>query len=727
MIIKKIGTSQLGDDADPKGRRGGGKRDDETSSLEALRNSLGSGSTLGRNILLENRYEIEQVIGYGGMSTVYRARDTRFTQTVRVCAVKEMFDVSTDPGVRQDKMKRFEEEANFLALLNHIAIPKIYDFFAANDRRYLVMELIEGRNLETLLEDSAAPIDEQRVLEWGIILCDVLSYLHNHKPKSIVFRDMKPSNIMCTDEGRLVLIDFGIAKNFQEDKKGTMIGTEGYSPPEQYKGLALPGGDIYALGATLHQLLTNGDPRVEVPFTFHERMPRSLNAKISVETEAVIMKALEFDIARRWANVEEMRDALQKVLGRGGAGTGPNRPSGGQSSLLKKGVGTRDLAGSYQNGTGLIHNDSIAAARTAGIGAVNPTAPIAASRANGTMVNRSRVATPSEAVEVGMPDDLPVADLVWSFACEEEVRNGILAHNGMVFVGSYDSNIYALDARTGDFIWKAPTNGGVCTTPCITDKLVVVGSEDGTLYAFETMKGQQVWTLRTGGPIRSSARYHSPLLFFGSDDQFVYCAEARTGKQVWKQRTWATVRSTPYINAGTVYIGSTDGHMYALDGNTGNVKWKYRASEGIVSSPVVEGNMIVVGSQDGNVHCIDSSSSWALWKFKTGNVVNSSPAIHNGKVYIGSADGYLYCLELKNGRVVWKFDTGKQVSSSPRISDGLVFFGGIDGNVYALDAEKGTPRWFYPTEGFVTSSPAIDNGMVYIGSLDYRVYALSVQ
>ncbi len=747
MIIKKIGTSQLGKSGGEADRTGG-KREDETTSLETLRTSLGSGNTLGRGILLEGRYEVEQVIGYGGMSTVYRARDTRFSQTVRVCAVKEMFDISTDPNVRQDKLKRFEEEANFLALLNHPSIPQIFDFFPANERRYLVLEFIEGKNLETLLEERGAPFEEKQVLEWAVTLCEVLAYLHNHKPKPIVFRDMKPSNVMVREDGRLVLIDFGIAKNFQSEK-GTMIGTEGYSPPEQYKGLALQGGDIYALGATMHQLLTNSDPRVEIPFTFHERLPQALNPKISLQAQTVIMKALEFDIARRYASVEDFRAALLNVLGRNETAS-PTLSSASAVSLRPAiaGVGTRDLNSDYERGTGLnFQTSGIAAARSAGVTGINPTtagflrpgqteeAPTSSNPRRGpggsnstlALGGRQRGTASVEPETIGPPEDLPIATEVWNFACEEEVRSSPIVHNGVLYVGCYDSNLYALDARNGSFLWKSPTQAGVCATPCIADKAVVIGSEDGSLYAFETIKGQQVWSVRTGGPIRGSARFYAPMVFFGSGDQHIYCVEARTGKVVWKQRTWQPILSTPTIVAGIVYIASTDRHLYALDGNTGNVKWRFQALEPIVSSPLVQDNFVFIGSQDGHLYAIDTSTSWPLWKFKTGNLVNSSPAYANGKVYVGSVDGYLYCLEAKNGKLLWKFNTGHQVTSSPKVADGTVYFGGVDGNVYALDAEKGTPRWFYPTEGSISSSPAIENGIVYIGSNDNHVYALNAK
>jgi len=704
MLIKKIGTTQLGKPGEAE-RTAAAKREDETSSLNNLRNSLGAGNTLEFGVALQDRYEIEQVIGYGGMSTVYRARDLRFTEAVRIVAVKEMFDTSTDPTVRKDKLDRFKKEANMLAMLRHPSVPEIHDFLEQNDRIYLIMEFVDGKNLETILEEKGEPLDERDVLTWAIQLCEVLAYLHSRKPKPIVFRDMKPSNIMLTTDGRLKLVDFGIAKQFQEDKKGTMIGTEGYSPPEQYKGLALPGGDIYALGATMHQLLTNSDPRVEIPFTFHERMPRTINPKISAATEAAVMRALEFDISRRWGSVLEFQQALLDI-------TQPGTVAG-----TTDGPGTRDLRLPVMNGrlqTGMLD------AAQMGLGnMINPSAlPVQPVRAPGIPV--AKVAD----LQIGVPADLPLTKLVWSFACEEEVRSSPVVQGNMVFIGSYDSNLYALDAKSGEFVWKAATNGGVAGTPCIVEQLVVVGSEDSSVYAFNQANGQQIWSFRTGGPVRSSPRYHTPLLFFGSDDYHIYCVEARTGRQIWKTRTWKPVRSSPAIYNGKVFIGSDDSQIYALDGSNGSVVWKCRVQDEVRSSPVVQDNMVFVGSMDNHLHCIDAQTGWLLWKFKTEGFVSSSPVVHNGKVYVGSVDGMMYCLEAKNKKLVWKFNSGSQITSSPRVVEGLVYFGANDRNVYALEADTGKPRWYYPTEGALPSTPAVANGIVYIGSIDYHVYAL---
>ena len=220
--------------------------------------------------------------------------------------------------------QNLQREASLLATLSHPGIVRIYDYFPQENRVYLVLEYIDGKDLETYLDEAQGPMREADVLNWAIQICQVLSYLHHHKPQPIVFRDMKPSNIMLVGD-KVTLVDFGIAKVFQSDKKGTMIGTEGYSPPEQYRGLAEPRGDIYALGATMHHLLTGSDPRTQTPFTFHERPPRLLNPKVSPWMESIVMRALEYEIERRWTSADELLEALQagqrQLQGEGSAPT----------------------------------------------------------------------------------------------------------------------------------------------------------------------------------------------------------------------------------------------------------------------------------------------------------------------------------------------------------------------------------------------------------------------
>jgi serine/threonine protein kinase len=260
--------------------------------------------------MLVNRYVVQDVIGVGGMGSVYRARDLHFPTVVKLVAVKEMINRAPDPAVRKTIIQNFEREANILATLNHASIPRIYDYFSVENRSYLILEFINGKDLEAVINETQGFLTEEQVLGWGIELCDVLSFLHNHKPDPIIFRDMKPSNIMINPQGNIVLVDFGIAKPFQTGQKGTMIGTEGYSPPEQYRGEATPLADIYALGATMHHALSRRDPRLEPPFSFGERPLRKINPAVSIEFETVVNTALQYNPGDRFQSAEAMREAL---------------------------------------------------------------------------------------------------------------------------------------------------------------------------------------------------------------------------------------------------------------------------------------------------------------------------------------------------------------------------------------------------------------------------------
>ncbi len=285
-------------------------------TTKALSDAPGETSQLGQlepGVTLQDRYLVLELHGAGGMSTVYRARDLHFPNVTKQVAVKEMINMATDPTMHEMVVRNFEREADLLATLSHPAIPRIYDYFTQQNNSYLVMEFIEGKDLEAVLRQTDSYLPDSDVIKWAIEICDVLHYLHHQKPQPVIFRDVKPSNIMVDNHGSIRLIDFGIARGFQPGQKGTMIGTDGYAPPEQYRGEASPAGDLYALGATLHHLLTNRDPRAEPPFSFAERPIRSINENVSAELEAAINSALSYDPDDRFPSAEAMKTALMAV------------------------------------------------------------------------------------------------------------------------------------------------------------------------------------------------------------------------------------------------------------------------------------------------------------------------------------------------------------------------------------------------------------------------------
>jgi serine/threonine protein kinase len=258
--------------------------------------------------ILAERYVVDQILGRGGMSTVYRAFDLRFSN--RVVAVKEMVDQFATPEERKEAERDFQREADLLATLRHPAIPAVFDRFSQNSRHYLVMECIEGENLETLLSRRTEPYPESQVRTWALQLCALLRYLHEQQPP-VIFRDLKPGNIVVGQEGTLRLIDFGIARFFRpaQSTDTTALGTSGYASPEHYTGQTDARSDLYSLGATLHHLLTLRDPSKQPPFQFPP--VRSINPAVSPEMEAVVARMLLNDRAGRFASAAEVEAALR--------------------------------------------------------------------------------------------------------------------------------------------------------------------------------------------------------------------------------------------------------------------------------------------------------------------------------------------------------------------------------------------------------------------------------
>ena len=260
--------------------------------------------------IFKSCYVVVRGVAAGGFGIVYQVKDANIPG--KYWALKEMYDDSDKPDVVKRSFKR---EAEILAGLKHPSIPVIVSFFTDEARHYLIMEYIDGHTLEDMIDnlDEEEYFPEEAILDWGIQVSEVLEYLHN-KPQAVVFRDMKPDNIMIMKDGGFKLIDFGISCVFEGPRGKTTLHTllsEGYAPQEQWLGKAEPRSDIYSLGATLHHLATKLHPR-EVAPDFPP--PDQLNSLISRELALVILKALEPKMIDRYQTVREMKEALLDII-----------------------------------------------------------------------------------------------------------------------------------------------------------------------------------------------------------------------------------------------------------------------------------------------------------------------------------------------------------------------------------------------------------------------------
>lgn len=271
--------------------------------------------------VLRNRYQIRRIIGQGGMGSIYLADDLRLEG--RQCALKEVeHDRSLPPEMLRQAREQFLREATVLARLDHPNLPKVSDYFLINNRDYLVMDYVPGKDLRTLMQEALHThtfLPESEVLSWANQLADALSYLHRQTPP-ILHRDIKPGNLKLTPSGLLKLVDFGLVKILaSEDVTLTVLqgrGTALYTPLEQYGGDAGhtdARSDIYSFGATLYHLLTNTPPiEARERFLQPDTMvaPRQINPAINPRTERAVLWALNLHPDDRPKDIETLRGAL---------------------------------------------------------------------------------------------------------------------------------------------------------------------------------------------------------------------------------------------------------------------------------------------------------------------------------------------------------------------------------------------------------------------------------
>jgi outer membrane protein assembly factor BamB len=331
-----------------------------------------------------------------------------------------------------------------------------------------------------------------------------------------------------------------------------------------------------------------------------------------------------------------------------------------------------------------------------------------------------------------LPDSLK---LLWKFKTGAEIKSSPAINDGLVFIGSADANVYAINLENGRKVWAYPTGGSVEATPCIVDGSVFVGSSDSFLYALDANTGSLKFKYETGSQILGAANWtrspdgQSIWILVGSYDNILYCMDSANGKLMWKYETDNYINGSPavgegivafggcdaqihvvsltdgseikkidtgsYIAAsaaifeGRIYVGNYDNVFISADIASGKILWKYTdADSPFFSSPAVNRDVIVLGCRDKRVHCIGRSNGKRIWTFQTLGEVDSSPVICGDKVIVGAEDGRFYMIRLSDGSRVWSYEIGQPVTSSPAIAKGMVIVGSDDGYLYAFSARR---------------------------------------
>jgi outer membrane protein assembly factor BamB len=293
------------------------------------------------------------------------------------------------------------------------------------------------------------------------------------------------------------------------------------------------------------------------------------------------------------------------------------------------------------------------------------------------------------------------------------VCSPVFAQDAMFRGNAQHTGVYAGPAisQFSKIKWQFHTNGQVLSSPAIADGVLYAGSSDHFVYALDAAAGTVKWKFETGGRITSSPAVSSGLVYFGSFDSNFYAVEASTGKLKWKFKTGGERRFAAAHLHGAEPAAETMPDPFDF----------------YLSSPVVVGGAVYFGSGDANVYALDAATGGLKWKFKTGDVVHASPAIADGTLFVGSWDSYFYALDAASGKLKWRFKTGEDanihnqvgIQSSAAVANGVVYFGCRDSKFYAVDAATGKQLWFFPNKGsWVIASPAVLNGKVYFATSD---------
>jgi len=343
----------------------------------------------------------------------------------------------------------------------------------------------------------------------------------------------------------------------------------------------------------------------------------------------------------------------------------------------------------------------------------------------------------------------------WSHDTDGQIWGSPVVADGVLYVPSYDRHLYALDATTGDEIWRYRTGAIMDGTPAVSGGIVYFGSFDETLYAVDAHTGRERWSYDAGGIVRSSPTVDDGTLYVGSGCRVLNCQEhrepgledigyvlaldAETGEQEWRYEAGGGVLSTSAVVGGSIYLGCSDRRVYSIDASTGEVEWDFETGNWVWSSPTVVGGTVYTGSMDGNIYALEASTGAKRWLVETdGTYVSSSPAVADDTMYIGvalSSDvdgnedrGKVFAIAAENGDVQWTYRTGaSEVGSSPAVTENTLVTGAHHGpspGVYAL-TRSGEEIWRFEIKGRgVGSSPALADETVYVGTVDGRVIAL---
>ncbi|MBN2224508.1 MAG: PQQ-binding-like beta-propeller repeat protein [Deltaproteobacteria bacterium] len=325
-------------------------------------------------------------------------------------------------------------------------------------------------------------------------------------------------------------------------------------------------------------------------------------------------------------------------------------------------------------------------------------------------------------------------ELLWKFKVPAVILGSPTIADGIVYVGSFDMHVYAIDAATGVEKWRFKTGNWVESSPAVADGIVYVGSNDNHLYALDSATGIERWRFKTGGFVVSSPTVEGGVVYIGGGDGNIYALDSVTGREKWRFGGLENGFATVSVADDTVYVCDEEVGLYALDAVTGEKKWFIDGYfNELTSMAVLDG--VVFKEAGWYIIAIDAATGKEKWRFK-GEAEKKSkpPAVTHGVVYATYTDSYVYALDAVTGIEIWHTRIpGRRKyiydfnPTSPTVADGIIYVGSVgieNNNLYALDALTGVEKWNFRAAERIDYAPTVVDGVVYFSDMAGYLYAL---
>jgi outer membrane protein assembly factor BamB len=359
------------------------------------------------------------------------------------------------------------------------------------------------------------------------------------------------------------------------------------------------------------------------------------------------------------------------------------------------------------------------------------------------------------------PDYLNVATTRGWYTCDSEgsvsldsgIHSSPTVVDGVVYFGSQDWTLYAVDVDTGTKLWEFRANSFVDSSPAVVDGIIYFGSNDGNFYALNAETGMKLWSFRSGKAIQSSPAVADGMVFFGCDNSKFYALDAKTGEALWEYKADSPILSSPAVVSGIAYFTTVNKYVYALQASNGRFRLQAQIS-GTASSPAVKDSVVYFNS-GGSLFAIDGKArNWPgeydlrgfwiqfyafrlapippplsgyMWNIPRLGMQNSSssPLVSDDTIYT-ALDRYLYAIDIETQEKLWEvpFTAGDDLRSSPALGNDVLYIGSEDGLLYAINATNGEKLWHFTTGGPINSSPTLADGIIYVTSHDGKLYAI---